>query len=338
MAEASAEIGDIDRSNTLFDQAISLDTDLVKPYKSWAWVLFLHSNFDKALEVLQACLGRGRNSGDLQYLLARTWQAKNEPSKAKLCYESALSFCPGSYIYWTSAGILYAENTQYTDSFQCFAKAITLCGDSVELWNNVDMLYKLCGQKAEADLAFQRACQFNTAGIVLSSSFLHPGFGPGEAIHRLPKEGLRRSPPAELLQQLERCITREVLRLLETLKKTSESAEGREEKKAEIVVPKVATPVAKAEGGPLGGDQRVNNAHVAMLQNLMMNPMMFYQIMMNTAMANRAQAAQVPAKEEVDGEQEAKTLIEMTGESIRKKRKNTGDSDEPKKKPKEGEE
>lgn len=330
LAEANYENGRTEKAKVNYEQAIDLDRESIKAYKCYAWALFQKNLYEESKGILNLCVSRGKNSGDVQYLLARCYHAQNDIVKAKSYYEAALGFHPNSFVYWTSAGVLYAETHQYADSFECFTKALGFFSESWEVWNNICILYQLCGQKPEADLASEKASLYFPINTPLQISFTHPAINPNEPIYKILKDQVKYNSGSELLQQLEKLVTKEVYRLIENIKKQAELDKKNEESLPEIVVPKVANPVVKNEKN-IQVESRFSPQHVAMFQNFLANPMMLYQMMM---MSNAINGSRGQVKEEQESEQVAKTLIDMTGDSIKKKRKSSDDP-EPSKKMKE---
>lgn len=310
-----------------YEKALNIDSNNVRLIKSYAWELLSMRKYLECKNFLKNYLKQNKSLSEIQYILGRSYQALGKIGRARICYSYALSVYSNSYVYWTSTGVLYAEANQISDAFECFSKAIDAYKESWEAWNNTGMLYLMCNQKPEADLSFQKARSYNSPQN-LPNSFVHPSVDILEPIFKQPIPDIKSNIGQEVYQQLDRLITKEIYKIIESIKLDTKKIE---EKPPEIVVPKVANPkrTEVPESPSKNNDTKLNIPPMAFFQSLIMNPMMFYKIMSNSHLANKAQNK---PKEENESDQVAKALICMTEDSLRKKRKNSADSEEPHKK------
>ena len=208
-------------------------------------------------------------------------------------------------------------------------------------------MYELCGQKLESDLSLQKAQQLSNSET-LSKSFIHPVININEPINKHPLNE-KTANSSELFQQLDKNITKEITKILEKITKE----EAKNEPKPEIIVPKVSNSTKPEKNQK---NDKLNPSQMAMFQSLVMNPMLFYQMMMGSLATNgsvkqenqnfkqenqplneenpKIKEENCIVKEENESEQIAKALMKMTEEKLRKKRKNSDDPEEPHKKQK----
>ena len=329
-----------------YDLALTINPDNIKTIKNYAWNLFLSGRYEQAKDLINNSLQKTENSFDLFYIQGRIYQALQDFENARLSYSSALSLS-NSCICWISSGILYAEAVHYIESYECFVKAININQDSWETWNNIAILYELCGQKLESDLSLQKAQQLSNSET-LSKSFIHPVININEPINKHPLNE-KTANSSELFQQLDKNITKEITKILEKITKE----EAKNEPKPEIIVPKVSNSTKPEKNQK---NDKLNPSQMAMFQSLVMNPMLFYQMMMGSLATNgsvkqenqnfkqdnqplneenpKIKQENCIVKEENESEQIAKALMKMTEEKLRKKRKNSDDPEEPHKKQK----
>jgi len=239
------------------------------------------------------------------------------------------------------------------------------------IWSNIGILYNLCGQKLEADLSFQRAKIYSTCETQ-AEIFSHPPFNIIEPLYSQAYSETVKKNNSEVLALLERCITKEIFKVIES----SKSPDSQPEVKAEIVVPKVSsinrvsTPKnSKSVPGstminPMAGMPNMPNMpgmmnfigvpnmppvgmppgnvvkselppQAVMFQNMMMNPLMFYHMLYRNSLNMARQAGE--EKNVTGDDQGAKALLEMTGENLRKKRNREDEAEDPQKKMKDEE-
>jgi tetratricopeptide (TPR) repeat protein len=337
LAEAWSGLNNEEKLQETYANSLKSGQDIQKVVKVIAWDYFCKKKFELAEESLYKELKKGRSSSELQYILGRTYQARRDFENARLCYSQALSLSPGSFIYWVSAGIMYGEFGQHPDAFECFTKAMNICSENPVIWHNFSVLYSLRDQKLEADLSTQKA---KTFGNVEGEGFVHPAFYITENIYAQPFPESKLKGNSELMTALERQITKEVGKIVESQKKV----ESKTEEKGDIIVPKVAsvnrpsqafTPVNGAQNGfvaPLAvsgfqpplvpspvNARNEAGGPAAMFQNAMMNPYMFYQMIYRTCV-NMARAAEEAKLNHGGDDQGAKALIEMNTDTARVKR------------------
>lgn len=328
LAEAYSQLNNTQKLNEIYEEALKIDSDSIKAAKFYAWDLFTRNMFDESLGILNKSIEKGKNTSELQYLIARCYHVKKDKEKAREAYSKALSMHSDSCIYWASAGIMYADAEQYSDAFDCFSKANGIFQESWEVWNNIGLLYEILNQKNEAELAFTRA-RLYYKNDPLPKVFKHPSFYISEPIYKQPKEDMKVRLGPELQMQLDRVITKELDKIFEGMKCVEKKTE---EKVPEIVVPKVSNAPVRPDRpqrpeNPVGvrpnppvqigpqiaspqithpqvsnhipngqiphqpiNSQQMVNPQMAMLQSLMMNPMFLYQMMLNSSMNNMNRA------------------------------------------------
>lgn len=369
----------------VYEKSTKVSQKSWKPLKILAWHLFCRKNFEKVVEMLGEYLKSSNGFSELHYLLARAYQEIGDFENARICYSQALSLSPSAFLYWSGAGILYAEKGQFSDAYECFSKALGTCQENLTIWNNIGILYNLCGQKLEADLSFQRA-KIYSGNETLAESFSHPLFNIIEPLYSQAYSETIKKNNSEVLGLLERCITKDIFKVIES----SKSPEIQTEEKGEIVVPKVSSVIRASTPkhsnsvpgptiiNPMAGMPSMPNVlnmasmpnmpnianmpgmmnfivpnrppvgippgnavksepsqQAVMFQNMIMNPLMFYQMLYRNSMNMARQTGE--DKNVTGDDQGAKALLEMTGENLRKKRTRDGEVEDPQKKMKEEE-
>ena len=126
-----------------------------------ARVLLVENKPDQAIALLQPALQRKPKEAYVHFLLAESFQRKNDFASAERELKQALQIAPNNGSYWRSIGELYVRNQHWEDAANAYSKAGVYSKDNGISWYDAGVVYRQLDRSKEAADAFKKCVAVN---------------------------------------------------------------------------------------------------------------------------------------------------------------------------------
>jgi membrane associated rhomboid family serine protease/Flp pilus assembly protein TadD len=126
-----------------------------------ARVLLVENKPDQAIALLQPALQKRPKEAYVHFLLAQSFERKNDFASGERELKQALQLAPNNGSYWRSLGELYVRNQRWEDAANAYSNAGTYSKDNGVSWFDAGIMFQQLDRSKQAAEAFKKCVAAN---------------------------------------------------------------------------------------------------------------------------------------------------------------------------------